>query len=67
MWCFSIRMLLNFFQTAGRSTKHYGRLPGSLASRVVQNRVTNGRHNIRLHPTAAVLSLRSRGCAGTLA
>src|SRR5437660_1395769 len=43
-WYFSIRMWLDFFQTAGLSTRPYARLPGSLAAHFVQRPATKGRH-----------------------
>src|ERR1700730_8304879 len=53
MWCFSTRMLLNCFQTAGRSTRRCGRSLGLAVSPLAEECGTNGRHNIRLLPTAA--------------
>jgi len=60
MWWFSSRTLRSCFQTAGQSTRHYGRWPGWLASHGARRLATKGRHNIALHPTAAMSGALSR-------
>ena len=49
------------FPDSGAVNEALGRLPGLVAAPLAQRCGTNGRHNIRLHPTAAVLLLSSRG------